>query len=85
MLDYSNEKILQAESLLNWQMSAADRGMTRTQWPGEVSIEQVPNLRALEEQHSVDLIRQAHTVRGRRGRNIRKSAPRAAGASDLPS
>jgi hypothetical protein len=61
MLDYSNEKILQAESLLNWQMLAADRGMTRIQWLGEASIEQVPNLRAPEEQHSDDLIRQVHT------------------------
>ena len=61
MLDYSNEKILQAESLLNWQMSAADQEMTRTQWLGEASVEQVPNLIALEEQHSVDLIRKTHT------------------------
>ena len=65
MLEYSNEKILQGESLPNWQMSAADRGMTRTQWLGEASIEQVPNLRALEEQHSVDLIRQAHAQKTR--------------------
>jgi len=60
MSDYSNEKILQAESLLNWQMSVVDQGMMRTQWPGEASIEQAPNLRALEEQHSVHLIRQMH-------------------------
>lgn len=61
MLGYSNEKILQAESLLNWQMLAVDREMTRIQWLGEASIGQVPNLRAPEEQHSDDLIRQAHT------------------------
>jgi len=42
-LECSNVKILQAESLLNWQMPAADPEMKRTQWLGEASIGQAPN------------------------------------------
>jgi len=48
-MDDTDVKILQAENLPNWRMLVVDPEKTQTRWPGEASIEQVPNWRALGE------------------------------------